>query len=176
MPEHVGEGGEHVHDVGHHDRGRDSREILPQRTIRQEDDAAADACGRAQVLRQPQQDHRRAAAGGLVPDEDHVRPASPRHPGGWNRGMPEPLADAGPLPAERKLNLFGEPLEPGDPAHEFSDCSTEFHKAPATLPENCRKTTTARNLLSRPPHRKRSERGSVPGSEGVWGERGVEKQ
>ena len=26
----------------------------------------------------------------------------------------------------------------------------------------------ARNLLSRPPHRGRSERGSVPGSEGVW--------
>ena len=27
---------------------------------------------------------------------------------------------------------------------------------------------TARNLLPRPPHRKRSERGRAPGSEGVW--------
>jgi len=33
----------------------------------------------------------------------------------------------------------------------------------------------ARNLLSRPPHRGRSEWGSVPGSEGVWGERGAGK-
>ena len=34
---------------------------------------------------------------------------------------------------------------------------------------------TARNLLSRPPHRKRSERGRASGSEGVWGERGVKR-
>jgi len=33
----------------------------------------------------------------------------------------------------------------------------------------------ARNLLSCPPHRGRSEWGSVPGSEGVWGERGAGK-
>jgi hypothetical protein len=31
------------------------------------------------------------------------------------------------------------------------------------------------NLLSRPLHRKRSERGRASGSEGVWGERGVTK-
>ena len=31
---------------------------------------------------------------------------------------------------------------------------------------------TARNLLSRPPHRKRSERGAASGSEGVWGSEG----
>ena len=34
---------------------------------------------------------------------------------------------------------------------------------------------TARNLLSRPPHRKRAELGRASGSEGVWGERGVEE-
>ncbi|MFZ4764788.1 MAG: sulfatase [Roseimicrobium sp.] len=42
-----------------------------------------------------------------------------------------------------------------------------------TLPQTLQKAgyitgaITARNLLSSPPHRKRSERGSVPGSEGV---------
>ena len=35
--------------------------------------------------------------------------------------------------------------------------------------------TTARNLLSRPPRRGRSEPGQASGSEGVWGEREVEK-
>ena len=34
---------------------------------------------------------------------------------------------------------------------------------------------TARNLLSRPPHRKRSEPGRASGNEGVWGERGAEE-
>ena len=33
----------------------------------------------------------------------------------------------------------------------------------------------ARKLLSRPPHRKRSDRGRASGSEGVWGERGAEE-
>jgi hypothetical protein len=33
----------------------------------------------------------------------------------------------------------------------------------------------ARKLLSRPPHRKRSERGRASGSEGVWGERGAKR-
>jgi len=37
------------------------------------------------------------------------------------------------------------------------------------MPDGCR------NLLSRPPHRKRSERGRASGSEGVWGERGAEE-
>jgi hypothetical protein len=34
---------------------------------------------------------------------------------------------------------------------------------------------TARNLLSRPPHRGRSELGQASGSEEVWGERGAKK-
>jgi hypothetical protein len=42
----------------------------------------------------------------------------------------------------------------------------------------CRRelSRTARNLLLRPPHRKRREPGRAPGSEGVRGERGVEKR
>ena len=35
--------------------------------------------------------------------------------------------------------------------------------------------TLKRNLLFRPPHRRRSERGSASESEGVWGERGAKR-
>jgi len=44
-----------------------------------------------------------------------------------------------------------------------------------TVQDDRLKGLAARILLSRPSHRGRPEWGSVPGSEGVWGERGAGK-
>ena len=128
MPEHVGKAGKPVHEVGDNDCGCDGSEILPQRPVRQEDNAAVGACVRLQVPSQPQEDERPTAARGLVADEDHTGAGTSWHPrGGKNSRLSHSLALVASVLPAHKLQCGDGPLESRNTAQEISNSSAKIH-------------------------------------------------